>query len=36
MMWISGTIAIDNPNRTINYGICKNGVKTTRYGEQTI
>ena len=33
---ITGNMACDQANRTISYGICKNGVRTTRLGEQTL
>jgi hypothetical protein len=33
---ITGNMSCDNPNKTISYGICKNGIRTTRYGEQTL
>jgi hypothetical protein len=35
-MWISGNISSSSANRTINIGICKNGITTTRYGETTM
>jgi hypothetical protein len=36
IMWISGNISSSGSNRTINIGICKNGVTTTRYGETSV
>jgi hypothetical protein len=33
VMWISGSISVNNTNRTLSVGIVKNGVSSTRYGE---
>jgi hypothetical protein len=35
-MVISGNLSIDASDRAINFGICKNGVNSTRYGESTL
>jgi len=36
VMWISGNVSTGNSARTMNVGLCKGGVTTTRYGETTV
>jgi hypothetical protein len=33
---ISGNLSVNGGGRVINFGFCKNGVTTTRYGEETM
>jgi hypothetical protein len=37
VMWISGNVKNNSStNKTVNIGVCKNGVSSTRYGETTV
>lgn len=36
VMTICGNLSDNYTSRTINFGVCKNGISTTRYGESTI
>lgn len=36
MITITGNIAVNGNNRTVGFGFCRNGVNSTRFGEQTL